>query len=34
MKKKVVHVGKVMSFLNWACLRFNLVSRRETVFGS
>lgn len=22
MRKKVVHVGKVMSFLNWACLKF------------
>lgn len=34
MKKKIVHVGKVTSFLNWACLKGNLVSRVETVFGS
>lgn len=34
MKKKIVHVGKVTSFLSWACLKGNLVSRVETVFGS
>lgn len=34
MKKKIVHMGKVMIFLNWASLKGNLVSRAETVFGS
>lgn len=33
MKKKTVHLGKVMSFLNWASLKGNLVRKVETVFG-
>lgn len=34
MRKKIVHVGKVMSFLNWACLKFSVVGGGETVFAS
>lgn len=34
MKKKIVHVRKVMSFLSWAYLKFNLVAGGEAVFGS
>lgn len=34
MRKKIVHVGKVMSFLNLACLKFSLGGGGETVFGS